>query len=164
MSTLRGKGRGFAFLKAHVNYDGDECLLWPFSRNHQGYGQLGHEGKVLKAHRVMCKLVNGDPPSDEHDAAHSCGRGHDGCIHPKHLSWKTPRENRMDANTHGTGAGRKRKQLAPDVIRYIRESPKSYLEIAAETGVYWGTVGKIRRGELYPNIPGRLELPDYIGG
>lgn len=164
ISHNRGKGRGITWLKDHVNHAGDDCLIWPWSRNHQGYGQLGYNGKVLKAHRVMCTLVHGEAPTENHDAAHSCGRGHDACVHPKHLSWKTPRENRLEANTHGTGHGRKRKQLAPEVVRQIWESPKSYLEIADEFGVYFGTVGKIKRGELYPNLTGRPAVIDYIGG
>lgn len=167
---MRGKGRGLRWLKDNVNYSGQECLIWPWSRNHQGYGQVGYNGKVHKAHRLMCTLSNGEAPTESHEAAHSCGNGHLGCVHPKHVSWKSPRENRLEANVHGTGKGRRGKQLAPEVVRQIRESPKSYLEIAKEFGVYFGTVGKIKRGELYPNIPGPtiapyfLDMAEIIGG
>lgn len=159
-SPHRGKGRGLAWVKANVNHVGDECLIWPWSTNQQGYGQLGLNGKVYKAHRMMCTLAHGEAPSVNHDAAHSCGNGHLGCVNPNHLSWKSPRENRLDANAHGTGS-RSRKQLNPEIVKQIRDSTKSYLEIAAEFGVYFGTVGKIKRGELYRNIPGRPDLTAF---
>jgi len=85
-SVRRGNGKCLAWLKERVAYDGEECLIWPFSGNHQGYGHLGYFGKVVKAHRLMCILAHGEPPTPEHHAAHSCGRGHLGCVHPGHLS------------------------------------------------------------------------------
>lgn len=151
-SPHRGKGPGLAWLRSNVGYLGEECLIWPYSRNHQGYGQLGYFGKVRKAHTVMCMMAHGTKPTPIHQAAHSCGNGHLGCVHPKHLSWKTPRENRLDTSAHGRGYKHRGKELRPEIVRQIRASPKSYLEIAAEFGVYWGTVGKIKRGELYPNL------------
>ncbi len=42
----RGKGRGLAFLRANVGYAGDDCLMWPFSRNIHGYGAAGYGGKI----------------------------------------------------------------------------------------------------------------------
>jgi hypothetical protein len=52
----------------------------------------------------MCQLVHGDPPTPAHQAAHSCGSGHLGCVNPKHLSWKTQSENQLDCREHGTQA------------------------------------------------------------
>jgi len=46
--------------------------------------------------RIMCEYRNGPPPTPEHHAAHSCDRGHDKCVNPNHLSWKTPTENQLD--------------------------------------------------------------------
>lgn len=143
--ALKGKGPGLLWLKAHVAHVGEECLIWPNSTNHQGYGQVGFYGKVVKAHRLMCILAHGDPPTPGHHAAHSCGNGHGGCVHPKHLSWKTPTQNRLEARRCPAG----RHRIKPEIVQQIRDSPKSYLEIADEFGVYFGTVGKIKRGELY---------------
>jgi hypothetical protein len=50
----------------------------------------------------MCLLAHGEPPSAEHQAAHSCGKGHLGCVNPKHLRWATPSENINDQLAHGT--------------------------------------------------------------
>jgi hypothetical protein len=63
---------------------------------------LGYLGDTLYAHRLMCQLAHGDPPTPDHIAAHSCGRGHEGCVNPNHLSWKTYSENELDKRVHGT--------------------------------------------------------------
>ncbi len=88
-SPNKGKGKAFAFLQSLVGHVGDECVSWPFGRMHKGYGQLGHLGKSHKAHRMLCEMVYGPPPTDKHQATHSCGNGHLGCVNPNHLEWKT---------------------------------------------------------------------------
>lgn len=96
------EGDGLALLQSLVGHDGDECITWPFSTNPQGYGQTYYCGEVMGAHRVMCILEHGAPPTPEHQAAHWCGRGRDGCINPKHLRWATAKENIADKfNLHG---------------------------------------------------------------
>lgn len=94
------------WLHAHAEHDGAECLIWPFCRQPTGYGAFGYteNGKreMPYAHRYMCELVNGPPPTPTHEAAHSCGNGKGGCVHPKHLSWKTISENNLDCRAHGT--------------------------------------------------------------
>lgn len=84
------------------NHSRDECLKWPFSYMLNGYGVISVEGKSTGAHRYVCKLVNGEPPTEAHYAAHNCGKGHLGCVNPKHLEWKTPAGNQADRVIHGT--------------------------------------------------------------
>src|SRR5215471_14726746 len=90
------------WIQERVGHAGDDCLQWPFSRSSSGYGILFHEGKVVYAHRTMCELANGKPPTPKHHASHSCGRGHLGCVNPRHLEWKTAAENQQDRRKHGT--------------------------------------------------------------
>jgi len=149
MTYNKGKGRGLEWLKAHVSHTGSECLIWPMSRLYTGYGQLGYFGKVRKAHNIMCRLAHGEPPSPNHHAAHSCGNGHLGCVHPQHLSWKTPTENRLDSSAHGRPNKWKGPKMTFEIAQKIRESTKSYSEIAAEFGINYGRVGKIKRGETW---------------
>src|SRR6478735_5284661 len=80
----------------------DECLIWPFARGGNGYAYASLDGKVGTVHRYVCRKVNGEPPTPKHDAAHSCGKGHEACISPVHLSWKTRKENCADMMRHGT--------------------------------------------------------------
>lgn len=99
--TTKGNGKAIQWIRDHQDYAGDDCLPWPFYRLH-GYGVLGYLGKRYYAHRFMCSLIHGDPPTPEHQAAHSCGNGHLGCVTPGHLSWKTQSENQLDCRQHGT--------------------------------------------------------------
>ena len=85
-----------------LRFTGDECLTWPFMRSASGYATISIGGKLTTASRLVCTLAHGEPPSDVHQAAHSCGKGHMGCVNPNHLSWKTPSENMSDKVGHGT--------------------------------------------------------------
>ena len=95
-------GRAMRWILEHKNYDGDECIYWPFARSSNGYGNIVINGKNRVASRVMCEIAHGEPVESNLDAAHSCGKGTDGCMNPKHLSWKTHTENERDKNDHGT--------------------------------------------------------------
>ena len=90
------------WIAAHLHHDGVDCLIWPFGEKGGGYGEVRVNGLKVLAHRHMCELVNGPPPSPLHEAAHSCGHGDLGCVHPKHLRWATPAENQADRLLHGT--------------------------------------------------------------
>lgn len=98
---------------------GTECLLWPFARNGAGYAMCGDK----LAHRIVCEQQHGKPPTPEHEAAHSCGKGHLGCISRQHLGWKTRKENAADKITHGTSNRGERhgmNRLSETEVRSIR--------------------------------------------
>jgi hypothetical protein len=100
MRQLRNEPTGYCFVIDSMSYKGDDCLLWPFKIATSGYAQFMYNYERHSAHRFMCILTHGDPPSPEHQAAHSCGVRH--CINPRHLSWKTPAGNSADKLIHGT--------------------------------------------------------------
>lgn len=106
-----------------VPFAGQECLVWPFARTGVGYGHLIYEGRQRTAHRVACELVHGAAPSPKHEAAHLCGKGHEGCVNPTHLQWKTSAENKADKVLHGTalrGAKNHKTTLTEDQVLEIR--------------------------------------------
>lgn len=84
------------FVAAAINFDQDECLLWPFHIGKTGYGRFRVDGKMVLVHRYVCESVHG--PSHGLEAAHSCGIGR--CVNPKHLRWATPAENAKDKQIH----------------------------------------------------------------
>lgn len=90
------------WLRANVDFSGSECLTWPFYRKNNGYGEATLDGKKSVASRVMCILAHGEPPTPKHEAAHSCGKGHEGCVNPNHLRWATASENQLEREAHGT--------------------------------------------------------------
>jgi hypothetical protein len=69
----------------------------------------------------MCERKHGPAPTLDHEAAHSCGKGHEGCINPHHLDWKTPAENQADKLTHGTHRRGERCPTAKLTEKDVRE-------------------------------------------
>ncbi len=149
--TVRGSGKAVAWLRARVGYQGDDCLIWPFCLC-SGYGHFGHEGENHYAHRFMCELVNGPPPTPFHEAAHSCGRGHLGCVSPIHLEWKTTSDNQLDRTLHGTrNIGGPRGKITFEQAEEIRalKGQKTQQEIAAMFGISRSQVSWIMTGKAW---------------
>lgn len=149
----KGKGKGVRFLRALLGHTGTECVQWPYTRDLQGRGVLGYLGSMWQAHRLMCILAHGEPPSPVHHAAHSCGNGHEACVNPNHLVWKTPEQNAQDMVVHGTArkpGGAKRKLTAPQVERIkAMKGTATQREIAVQFGVAWETIADIHRGRTW---------------
>lgn len=122
--TVRGEAWRFAIeLTREVQHE--SCITWPYTRDQKGYGRLRREGrgKAELAHRVICGMAHGNPPSVKHQAAHSCGGGHLGCVNPRHLRWATSQENHDDMRAHGTvleGERAPRSKLTEGQVREIR--------------------------------------------
>ena len=107
---------GMEWIYRHAHYTGNECLTWPFSRSKAtGYGKAFFNKKDITASRAMCTIAHGEPPTPKHQAGHTCGKGHEGCVNPKHLRWILPFENCEDRVKHGTA-----KQLTQDDKNTIR--------------------------------------------
>lgn len=100
---MRGKWANLKYiLDVVLQYEGDDCLFWPYGNDGHGRGIVQIDGKRLRASRVVCIMAHGEPPESKLHAAHSCGNGHLGCVTKRHLSWKTAKENSDDKYIHGT--------------------------------------------------------------
>lgn len=151
--------RQLKWLIAHVDYDGAGCLTWPFGREVNGRARLKFNGKRVHAHRLMCVFANGEPPTSEHHAAHSCGLGHEGCVHPKHVEWKTPLENQADRKLHGThmeGVSHPLAKMTAETVLQILalKGVMRQKDIAALFGVDKGTVSNIMTGRQWASVTG----------
>lgn len=147
------RGEALSYLHDVVlSYEGSACLIWPYVRNFGGYGAVFVTGHTRIVSRYVCELLNGERPSDEHEAAHSCGNGHKGCVAPRHLSWKTRKENGEDKIRHGNSLrgekSPKAKLTAADVreIRALRGT-MTRLEIANRFGIKLPTLDGIYSGK-----------------
>lgn len=123
------------WLEEHVAHQGSECLIWPFARLNNGYGCI----RSTTASRAMCILANGPAPSLDHEAAHSCGKGHEACVNPLHLRWATPLENVVDQEIHGTivwGEAAPNAKLTEADVRLMRRLGSRYS--AVELGEAFG--------------------------
>jgi len=142
------------FLKEAVSHSGDRCLIWPFARNSAGYGNIMLNGRFQTVSRVVCERVNGSPPSDDHEAAHLCGKGHDGCVSGGHLCWKLPTENQADKYEHGTalvGSKNGNAKLSEKEVSEIRSlmGRISQQKIAEKFGVSSSLISRINVGKAW---------------
>lgn len=141
---------GRYLLEVVLPYDGDDCLTWPFGRNGKGYGSVRVNGRPTLVHRLSCEAEHGPPPSPLHQAAHSCGKGHLGCVTKRHLRWATYAENRADMLIHDTrnrGPRNGSAKLTAEQVHTIRMLKGMHTEpaIAAMFGVSRGAVNGIHR-------------------
>src|SRR5690606_29105850 len=97
----------------------------------------------------------GPPPTVEHEAAHSCGKGHEGCVNPHHLRWATSTENKADTLIHGTRnrGERNRSAKLTDAkvyeIRRLLAAGMTQTAIAAMFAVSLTTISKIAAGKIW---------------
>jgi hypothetical protein len=143
-------------------YEGEDCLIWPYSKNSNGYGQINVGGKPEIVSRIVCEMVNGPPTGEARYAAHSCGKGDLGCVSPLHLSWKTPKGNAEDMVAHGTsprGAKSASAKLSAENVTQIRSlfGLMSQRAISNSFGVSEQTICDIKKGRIWshhkPTLP-----------
>lgn len=132
-----------------LHHQSDECLDYKFGKIANGYGQVWIGGKKVYAHRWICEQFHGEPPTPEHEAAHSCGVR--GCVNGKHLRWATTSENHADKVIHGTDGRGERcatAKLTRAQVREIRRrisSGETYVSIADDFPVGERAIGAIGR-------------------
>jgi hypothetical protein len=148
------KGAAQTFLSASFEYDGDECLIWPFYRTKEGYGAIHLRGRCRIVSRVVCEQEHGPPPDDKSEAAHSCGNGHLGCVNRNHLRWATYAENRTDMMDHGRsnrGEKNSRSKLTRDQVIMVREALNvcSQQSLAEKYGVSPSAISLIKSGHTW---------------
>lgn len=138
-------------------YDGDDCLIWPYSRS-RGYAMMTMDGKNLGVCRFLCAETYGPPLTADHQAAHSCGKGKQGCVTKRHLSWKLSVDNHADRIAHGThlrGNTNPSARLTEDEVHQIRalRGHKSRRELAAKFGVSMATIKAVHNRHNWGWLP-----------
>lgn len=135
-------------------YDGDECLIWPFYKDASGYGKMQEGKRPQTVSRIVCEETNGPAPSPAHQAAHSCGNGHLGCVNKRHVSWKTPIANNSDKLVHGThnrGSRHNMARLSEEEVGQIisLKGSRPQTEIAKMFGISQAHVSRIHLGQSW---------------
>jgi hypothetical protein len=142
-----GNGEVANWIRAHLDFPHKSwCLIWPFARSDTGYAVFGNP--MRKVHRLMCEHRHGPAPSPQHHAAHSCDRGHEGCVNPWHVDWKTASENQFDRRRNGLHA---RYKLTPEQAKEIRELKglEHTKDTAARYGIRESNVRLIQSGKTW---------------
>jgi hypothetical protein len=99
-------GESKLFMEIAVKHMNDECLIWPFGRDRQGYARANGGDLV---HQIICERIHGPRESNQNQTRHICGNGHFGCVAGSHLIWGTRKENMSDMIEHGRSVrGKKR--------------------------------------------------------
>lgn len=148
-------GEPLRFLEAHLRTESDECVIWPFALNINGYPKLQFGKDTGTAHRHVCELTHGNAPAPDLHAAHSCGVR--ACINPRHLRWATVAENTEDRRLHGNhvvGMRNAHSKLTDaevlqirDLFGHIRTS-----DIANAYGIHRSTVLKIFKRMAWSSV------------
>ncbi|MBZ9759507.1 helix-turn-helix domain-containing protein [Mesorhizobium sp. CA8] len=139
-----------------MTYEGDECLFWPYAKS-RGYGSLQLDGKRTIVSRFACEHKNGPPPTAKHEAAHSCGNGHLGCVSKNHLSWKTHVENMHDKFSHWTdtrGARNWSAKLTKEEVTFLRsmKGKLSQSALSRMLGIHQSGISRIQSGKGWSSL------------
>lgn len=145
-------GEPMAWILEHLSWsDEDACLRWPFATM-CGYAKIRHQGEARSVSRIICEVLHGPAPTTKHEAAHNCGKGHEGCVNPHHLRWATSKENDADKVRHGTimrGEAVPASKLTAQQVLEIRDiwskDAPSQRVLAKEFGVSQTTISVIVR-------------------
>lgn len=84
-----------------IRDDDSGCWLWKRSLSSDGYGWASLNNKTAQAHRLVYRLLRGEPPEGL-VLDHLCRVRH--CVNPAHLEPVTPRENLLRSENTPAGA------------------------------------------------------------
>lgn len=158
-------GAALRFMEAAVASVTDECIQFPFYRNSNGYGWMRYRGANKGSHVVAAIMAHGEKPTPKHEACHTCGNGHNGCVNPRHIYWGLRSDNVRDAYKHGTAFGRKHSPFGqsayaskyPDAlileIRAALAAGETTASISRRTGVSQSHVSRIKHGARPRPLP-----------
>lgn len=75
-----------------------DCIEWTKSRLSSGYGQVRHNGRMQRAHRVAWEKIHGPIP-DGLQVLHKCDNP--ACVNPDHLFLGSRSDNMRDMISKG---------------------------------------------------------------
>lgn len=147
---------------ADYDIDDNNCWIWKWNKDKDGYGLCYIDGKVTAVHRWMIRdLLTPEKPNALHISGNKPGISHNpSCINREHLYAGTQKENMADrkidgtthyGNTWGRGnLGNRRAKLtqdqALDIYHRAWNGAEKQVDIAREYGVVRSVVSSIRNG------------------
>lgn len=157
------KGAAAQWIEDHKDYQGDDCLTWPFHTDRAGYAKTSiKDGAGRSKNKPVCQILcthrHGPPPTPLHVSAHSCGKGHIACVNPRHLDWKTKKENTADMVAHGTRRQGEQiwrwVKITEAQAKEIKASNEPTDELAKRFGVTRSNINAIQAGKSWKHLKG----------
>lgn len=132
------------------------CYIWTASTKSNGYGEVWHDGRLMRAHRVAFEVANGTIPENIF-VCHRCDVP--ACINPSHLFLGTHTDNMADMARKGRRSRQKgednaRSKLTKADVLGIRSDTRSHRKIAADFGIHHAQVGRIKARKIWRHIEG----------
>lgn len=116
---------------------------WTFATKIGGRNGTDH---CFKVHRLVAEAFIPNPESKPF-VNHIDGCKTNNIL--SNLEWVTPKEN----SDHARATGLQLRKLTADQVREIRSSTKTQWELASMYGISRASVGRVKRRELYKDIP-----------
>lgn len=122
-------------------------------------------GRPQSACRAICYKTYGPPPEPWYEAAHTCGKGTEACVNPRHLRWATPADNRADKRHHGTaliGTRNPLAKLTDAQVAYVKRmrGKVKQTDLARELGVSHVIISRIYSSGRAYAVNGHVEERD----
>jgi hypothetical protein len=137
----------------------DDCWEWQAATNAKGYGRLtSGRGVQLKAHRVAFALSNGGFIAEDVKVLHHCDNPP--CCNPMHLYAGTLKDNTRDMikrgqwspPPHSYGRSHHNAKFDENTARKIIADTRTLKVIAADYGVSWMTVFRLKHGQTWKQL------------
>lgn len=131
------------------------CWLWLRSTLPSGYGNIGIDGKVWRAHRASWLAYRGEIGMLH--VLHRCDNPC--CVNPDHLFLGTQSDNMRDMFSKSRqnrnpprGERHWNTSLTEEDVREIRAAPKYTRGLPEKYGVSFTTIHRIRAGECWQHV------------
>ncbi len=160
----------------------ETCWNWTGATDGR-YGQIFHNGKSAKAHRVSYQLAYGEIGAGL-KVCHKCDNP--GCVNPEHLflgsqsdnlkdcvqkrrngtvtkPWRIAKGDRSAARLHPEtikrGEDHKKAKLTTDIVIYLREhkGEKSSRKFANQFGVSYSLINQVLSGKTWRHIRAKAD-------
>lgn len=154
----------FESIRADCKEDSNGCWLWTKMTDRDKYGQIKHNNKTMRTHRLMYEIHHGIQLASNQLIRHGpmCKRH---CCNPEHLDIGTDVDNYLDRVRDGTaflGENGHKATISNDLAEKIKLSKwpdghPNYLtmdEIAKKYNVNFHIVNSIFSGASWDSIPG----------